>query len=551
MTMSQVKKASLAEAKRLLSEVEEKPKPNAGYFYDPKTSVENPYGRNIYQRKFDLLNQERQREKNGRLTDELGDFKPINSDVISDDGDSSFQNLEDEGFGISDPSLSISLKSAGKNKKTMTNPTNNKMQDLDNLIKTTPKAGKITKPGEETNIKDFFQIYPEQEFYDWTSRAWKLGKEDLENDKPRLANLQKIFVQKQGLNKTLGDTHKGTKGSNKVSDTLDALAGTVETPEEVADKKKQYNMGVHSHGDVATNIFDVDASDKGAVNSKRVMTQRLENDLLSQDSEGNWKGKFINRNKTFLEDPDFMEKFMFTVEKSAFEFTDMIEKFLAGKPVNIATVVEFYKHLEKAGIIEPQAFNKIVNREAQAMLHLFDLVKDTSGAQISPEDFLIEDMEESLVIPENIISRLLTRTPEQVERLLREQFPHNAQDEEGMDLIKQMVDKIVRFQQLETEGTSQGIANLSAMLKAELEGGDYDHNVDEIDAMQQGFEKTGQENKDKFLASVRQELSDLITFFKEHFVSGENVFWSFQNYVTKKFNPAKLRVPEDTTDSEV
>ena len=75
-----------------------------------------------------------------------------------------------------------------------------------------------------------------------------------------------------------------------------------------------------------------------------------------------------------------------------------------------------------------------------------------------------------------------------------------------------------------------------------------DHNVDEIDAMTQGFEQTGKDNKDKFLAAVRQELSDIISFFKENFVSGENVFWSFQNYVTKKFNPTKLRVPEADED---
>jgi hypothetical protein len=223
----------------------------------------------------------------------------------------------------------------------------------------------------------------------------------------------------------------------------------------------------------------------------------------------------------------------------------MIDKFLGEtKPLNLKTVVEFYELLVKQGVIEPQAFNHVVNREAQAMLRLFQLVKDQSGKLSEPEEFLISDMEESLVIPENIIGKLLTRTPEQVERLLREQFPENVGDSEGEDLIKQMVEKISRFQQLETEGTSQGINNLSAMLKAELEGGDYDHNVDEIDAMTQGFEQTGKANKDKFLAAVRQELSDIISFFKENFVSGENVFWSFQNYVTKKFNPTKLRVPE-------
>ena len=456
--------------------------------------------------------------------------------------------LEDEGFNPVTPSLGYSLKTAGKNKKPMTTP-DNKLSALDQLIATTPKHGKVTKPGEETSVKDFFKIYPEQEFYAWTQRAWGKSKEELELDRPRLTNLQKLFVAKQGLNKHLGDTVKGTKGSSVVSKTIEDLSGMPETPEEEAEKKKQYNMGVHSHGDVATQVFDVDPTDKKGVNSKRVMTQRLENDLLSQDEEGKWSGKFMNRNRSFLEDPEFMEKFMFTVNKSAFEFTDMIDKFLGDtKPLNLKTVVEFYEFLTKQGVIEPQAFNHVVNREAQAMLRLFQLVKDQSGKLSEPEEFLISDMEESLVIPENIIGKLLTRTPEQVERLLREQFPENVGDSEGEDLIKQMVEKISRFQQLETEGTSQGINNLSAMLKAELEGGDYDHNVDEIDAMTQGFEQTGKDNKDKFLAAVRQELSDIISFFKENFVSGENVFWSFQNYVTKKFNPTKLRVPEADED---
>lgn len=500
-----------------------------GLFYHKKNPIGDlPFGKGVRQLKIDDLDPSSEEQIE----------KPVGLD----------RSLEDEGFDPGDPPLDYLLKSAGKNKKPMTTP-DNKLSALDQLITTTPKHGKITKPGEETSVKDFFKIYPEQEFYDWTQRAWKLSKEDLELDRPRLTNLQKLFVAKQSLNKHLGDTVKGTKGSSAVSKTIDDLSGMPETPEEEAEKKKQYNMGVHSHGDVATQVFDVDPTDKKGVNSKRVMTQRLENDLLSQDEEGKWSGKFMNRNRSFLEDPEFMEKFMFTVNKSAFEFTDMIDKFLGDtKPLNLKTVVEFYELLVKQGVIEPQAFNHVVNREAQAMLRLFQLIKDQSGKLSEPEEFLISDMEESLVIPENIIGKLLTRTPEQVERLLREQFPENVGDSEGEDLIKQMVEKISRFQQLETEGTSQGINNLSAMLKAELEGGDYDHNVDEIDAMTQGFEQTGKDNKDKFLAAVRQELSDIISFFKENFVSGENVFWSFQNYVTKKFNPTKLRVPEADED---
>jgi len=388
----------------------------------------------------------------------------------------------------------------------------------------------------------------EPDFYEWVARAWGLSKDEIDADKTRLASLQKLFQQKKLLNKSLGRSYVDADGNQvehagnaAISKTIDTLVPSQTKKPKPQEDGKENLFGVHSHADVGKQIFDIDPTDKKAVNTKRVQAQNLERDLATRDEGGEWKGKFVTRARSFLSDPTFMQRFMKTVERSAFEFVELMEEHLQekGGVVNMAMVYDFYTKLIGIGVVEAQALTKLMNREIPVMRRLFDLVADQTGNQLAPEDFLIHDIEEGLVIPEHLVEKLIERSPPQIERMMKEQF---GSDPETESLVKELVSMIQIFQSaVQSEEKTGGTANsdnLMTLLKAELASAG-------LSDEEQDQEIEGHESRKKpgsALSSDLQEmLGHIVDFVKDNFVSGENVLLSFQNYVSKNFNPSATK----------